>query len=155
MVDYLTTTLEKYQISPTLLKLEITESTLIKEPEQVIAKMTALAKLGVAIAIDDFGTGYSSLNYLKKLPLDVLKIDKNFIDGIGKDSADEAIVDATLVLANNLCMNCIAEGVETKEQLSYLAERQCYAIQGYLYSKPVNFDTIIDYLRKDTVELTV
>ncbi len=155
LVQYLTDTLRKHDISPKLLKLEVTESTLIKEPEKVITKMTALAKLGVALALDDFGTGYSSLNYLKELPLDVLKIDRSFVAGIGQDSADEAIVEATLVLANNLCMHCIAEGVETKEQLAYLAERQCYAIQGYLYSKPVDNDTITKFMIEDRVELTV
>lgn len=155
LVEYLTDTLKKFGIPPNLLKLEVTESTLIKEPTKVIAQMTALAKLGVSLALDDFGTGYSSLNYLKQLPLDVIKIDRSFISGIGQDSADEAIVGATLVLANSLCMHCIAEGVETQEQLTYLAEHKCFTIQGYIYSKPVDNLTIVQYLEQDTIELTV
>ncbi|GLX78608.1 diguanylate cyclase [Thalassotalea insulae] len=154
-VDFLTEILARYEIPPHLLKLEVTESTLIKNPEQVVTKMTALAKLGVALALDDFGTGYSSLNYLKRLPLDVIKIDRSFVAGIGQDSADEAIVEATLVLANRLCMNCIAEGVETKEQLDYLAQRQCYNIQGYLYSKPVEQSVVTHFLQEDKVEISV
>jgi len=155
LVEYLTEILQRFEIPPHLLKLEITESTLIKEPEKVIARMTALTRLGVSIALDDFGTGFSSLNYLKQLPLNILKIDRSFVAGIGKDSADEAIVDATLVLANSLCMNCVAEGVETYEQLSYLAERNCYAIQGYLYSKPVAREMITQFLEEDAAEITI
>ncbi len=155
LVSYLTQTLEKFDVPPSLLKLEVTESTLIKDPDTVITRMKELSKLGIDLALDDFGTGYSSLIYLKKLPLNVLKIDRSFIKGISKDTADEAIVDATLVLAKNLGMKCIAEGVETKEQLTYLAQRDCFAIQGYLYSKPVDYQMITEFLRNDTVELTV
>jgi len=155
LVEYLTDILQRYDIPPHLLKLEVTESTLIKEPEKVIERMTLLAKLGVSLALDDFGTGYSSLYHLKQLPLNVLKIDRSFVSGIGIDSADEAIVDATLVLANSLCMNCIAEGVETKEQLAYLSARTCYAIQGYFYSKPVAADAIAQFVIDDRTELTI
>jgi EAL domain-containing protein (putative c-di-GMP-specific phosphodiesterase class I) len=154
-LPYLTTMLKEFNLPANALKLEVTENTLIKDPEKVITKMRLLAKLGVNLALDDFGTGYSSLNYLKKLPLDVLKIDRSFVAGIGRDSADEAIVDATLVLANNLCMNCIAEGVETVEQLEYLAERNCYYVQGFLYSKAVDVDKISQYLIDDTIAFTI
>ena len=146
LVPMLQAALKEADISANSLKLEVTESTLIKEPTQVIKRMQALAKLGVTLALDDFGTGYSSLNYLKQLPLDIIKIDRSFISGIGIDSADEAIVEATLVLANNLCMHCIAEGVETREQLAYLAERECYAIQGFLYSKPICAQEVTAFL---------
>jgi EAL domain-containing protein (putative c-di-GMP-specific phosphodiesterase class I) len=155
LVPFLQDIIKEFDLPANALKLEVTESTLIKEPHKVIERMHALTKLGVSLALDDFGTGYSSLNYLKQLPLDVLKIDRSFISGIGVDSADEAIVEATLVLANNLCMNCIAEGFETKEQLAYLAEIKCYAIQGYLYSKPVDAKTIMQYLIDDTVDITI
>jgi len=154
-LTYLTAMLEEFNLPPNALKLEVTENTLIKNPEKVITKMRLLAKLGVNLALDDFGTGYSSLNYLKNLPLDVLKIDRSFVAGIGRDSADEAIVDATLVLANNLCMNCIAEGVETVEQLEYLAERNCYYVQGFLYSKAVDVEQISQYLVDDTIAVTI
>lgn len=153
LLSFLKETLESFDLPASVLKLEITESTLITEPEQVIEKMKSLTKLGVTLALDDFGTGYSSLNYLKQLPLDILKIDRSFISGIGIDSADEAIVEATLVLANNLSMDCIAEGVETKEQLAYLADRECYAIQGYLYSKAIPTDELTQLLIENKQEL--
>ena len=90
---------------------------------------------------------------MKKLPLDIIKIDRSFVSGIGLEKADEAIVDATLVLAKRLNMHCIAEGVETKAQLNYLVKRRCNFIQGYLYSKPVDNTKIIDFLKKNTIEL--
>jgi EAL domain-containing protein (putative c-di-GMP-specific phosphodiesterase class I) len=92
---------------------------------------------------------------LKRLPLDIIKIDRVFISGIGVEKADEAIVDATIVLAKRLNMHCIAEGVETTEQLAYLTQRQCHYIQGYLYSKPVDAKTISDYLTANIVMLKV
>ena len=117
--------------------------------------MNALSELGVILALDDFGTGFSSLSYLKRLPLDIIKIDRLFISGIGVEKTDEAIVDATIVLAKRLNMHCIAEGVETKEQLAYLVKRHCHYIQGYLYSKPVDAKTISAYMRANIIEIKV
>jgi diguanylate cyclase (GGDEF)-like protein/PAS domain S-box-containing protein len=153
LVPYITKLLTENELPANALKLEVTESALISEPDKAIKTMRALSKLGVALALDDFGTGYSSLSYLKKLPLDVIKIDRVFVRGIGKDNADEAIIDATIVLAKNLNMRCIAEGVETKEQLDYLAERECNYIQGFLYSKPVAASKITAMLKTDSTEL--
>jgi len=152
---YLEGLLQRYQIPAQHLKLEITETTLIKEPERAIEKMRSLKALGVSLSLDDFGTGYSSLMYLKRLPLDVIKIDRAFISGIGSDSNDQAIVDATLVLAQSLGMQCIAEGVESEEQLNYLAQHDCYCIQGFIYSKPVPENQITQYLVDDKVEIKV
>lgn len=154
LVTHLTYLLDKYQLPASVLKLEITESILISDPQKAIHTMETLAKMGVELAIDDFGTGYSSLNYLKRLPLHSLKIDRCFIQGIGFDKKDEAIVDATLVLAKNLDMHCIAEGVETTEQLNYLAQRKCYAIQGFLYSKPISSDKVEQFLIENKQEIT-
>ena len=122
--------------------MEVTESAFIEKPEQVIATMAKLSALGIELALDDFGTGYSSLAYLKQLPLDILKIDRSFVAGIGNELADQAIVDATLVLADSLKMRCIAEGVETIEQANYLREKSCFFVQGFLFSKPVTADEI-------------
>lgn len=155
LCSFLAKLLTDYEIPASALKLEITESTLISEPEKMIDAMFKLKELGVCLALDDFGTGYSSLSYLKKLPLEVIKIDKCFVDGIANDSKDEAIIEATLVLAKSLNMNCIAEGVETQEQLNYLAEHGCFTIQGYLYSKPVPATVITQYLEEDKVEIKV
>lgn len=153
LVPYVRKLLIENDIPASALKLEVTESALISEPQKAIMTMRALSDLGVALALDDFGTGYSSLSYLKNLPLDVIKIDRVFVSGIGEDSADEAIVDATLVLAKNLKMYCIAEGVETIEQLNYLAERGCNYIQGFLYSKPISASQFTQFLIEDRVEI--
>ena len=155
LVDYISTLLETHDLPAHLLKIEVTESALFSEPEKAIQTMNALSSLGVILALDDFGTGFSSLSYLKQLPLDIIKIDRTFISGIGIEKTDEAIVDATIVLAKRLNMHCIAEGVETAEQLVYLTERQCHYIQGYLYSKPVDAETISVFLTANTVELKI
>ncbi|MBL4900180.1 MAG: EAL domain-containing protein, partial [Colwellia sp.] len=153
LVDYIATLLKKYDLPAHLLKIEVTESALFSDPEKAIKMMNVLSELGVVLALDDFGTGFSSLSYLKRLPLDIIKIDRLFISGIGVEKADEAIVDATIVLAKRLNMHCIAEGVETVEQLAYLTQRQCHYIQGYLYSKPVDAKTISDFLTANIIEL--
>lgn len=153
LVSYIKALLKTYNFPAHLLKIEVTESALLSEPEKAIKTMQALSKLGVILALDDFGTGFSSLSYLKRLPLDIMKIDRSFVSGIGKEKTDEAIVDATIVLAKRLNMQCIAEGVETVAQLEYLTERNCNYIQGYLYSKPVDAKTISEYLVANTSEI--
>ena len=101
-----------------------------------------LKRLGVSIALDDFGTGYSSLSYLKRLPIDVLKIDKSFVDGIGVDEKSEYIAESIIKLSHSLNLNVVAEGVETKEQLGYLNKMKCDIAQGYYFSKPEKFEVI-------------
>ena len=155
LIPYLKRILKEYDLPPEALKFEVTESMLISDPDKAIATMQALDKLGVVLALDDFGTGYSSLSYLKKLPLKIIKIDRSFVSGIGIHSADEAIVAATLVLAKNLKMTCIAEGVENETQLKFLGDKHCHLIQGYLYSKPVECSKIEQYLQADAIEIIV
>jgi diguanylate cyclase (GGDEF)-like protein/PAS domain S-box-containing protein len=155
LIPYLKSILQTHNLPAEALKFEVTESMLISDPDKAIATMTALDKLGVVIALDDFGTGYSSLSYLKKLPLKILKIDRSFVSGIGINSADEAIVAATLVLAKNLKMVCIAEGVENEIQLKFLGEKHCHLIQGYLYSKAVESGKIEQYLQADAIGIKV
>lgn len=155
LVPYIERLLKSHQLPASSLRIEVTESAFISEPEKAIKTMRALSKLGVMLALDDFGTGYSSLSYLKKLPLDIIKIDRSFISGIEVNKADEAIVDTTLVLAKRLNMHCIAEGVETKEQLNYLVSKNCHFIQGYLYSKPVSAQDIIKLLMINETGLIV
>jgi diguanylate cyclase (GGDEF)-like protein/PAS domain S-box-containing protein len=155
LVAYINKLLTRYQLPATILRVEVTESALILQPENAITTMRQLSSLGVMLALDDFGTGFSSLSYLKQLPLDIIKIDRSFVSGIGINEADEAIVDTTLVLAKRLNMHCIAEGVETAEQLHYLVAKQCNFIQGYLYSKPVLADEITTFLSLDKTELMI
>jgi diguanylate cyclase (GGDEF)-like protein/PAS domain S-box-containing protein len=128
---------QRHAIQPALLKLEITESLLLKNVEAVIATMHALKALGIQFSIDDFGTGYSCLQYLKSLPLSQLKIDQSFVRDITSDSSDKAIVCTIIAMAQNLNLNVIAEGVETQEQRSFLMNKGCMHFQGYLFGKPM------------------
>jgi diguanylate cyclase (GGDEF)-like protein/PAS domain S-box-containing protein len=128
---------QQHEINPEHLKLELTESLLLNEIEDTIAKMKILAEIGIQFSLDDFGTGYSSLQYLKRLPLYQLKIDKSFVDDLVTDSDDQAIVRTIIAMAHSLGLTVIAEGVETKEQQQQLLANGCTHFQGYLYSKPV------------------
>ncbi|MBU7318649.1 putative bifunctional diguanylate cyclase/phosphodiesterase [Paenibacillus oleatilyticus] len=129
--------LQESGLEPRYLELEITEGIAMYHVDQVIQKLQTLRELGVHISMDDFGTGYSSLNYLKKFPIDKLKIAQQFVRDITVDPDDAAIVQAIMAMALSLKLNVIAEGVETEEQLSFLLDIKCREIQGYIYSKPV------------------
>ena len=122
---------------PEWIEFEVTESYAMHDPESAVLLLHKLKELGFSLSIDDFGTGYSSLAYLKRLPIDKLKIDKSFIDDIAKDSDDEAIVHAVILIAQSMRLEVIAEGVETQEQQEFLLEHGCNLSQGYLYSKPI------------------
>jgi len=130
-------TVQRHAIDPKLLKLELTEGMLLEDIEDTIIIMNALNGIGVKFSLDDFGTGYSSLQYLKRLPLDQLKIDQSFVRDITGDSSDRAIVHTIIAMAQILGLNVIAEGVETEEQRQLLLDRGCTHYQGYLFSKPV------------------
>jgi diguanylate cyclase (GGDEF)-like protein/PAS domain S-box-containing protein len=129
--------LKETNLDPRWLELELTESSIMKEPEQAIEKLHELKLMGIKVAIDDFGTGYSSLNYLKRFPIDTLKIDKTFVSDVCKDPHDTAIVRAIITLGHALDLTVIAEGVETQEQLQYLSSLGCDVVQGFLFSKSV------------------
>jgi EAL domain-containing protein (putative c-di-GMP-specific phosphodiesterase class I) len=122
---------------PALLKLELTESTVLENVEDTIAKMRELKLLGVSFSMDDFGTGYSSLQYLKRLPLDQIKIDQSFVRDIVSDANDAAIVQTIIAMSEVLGLSVIAEGVETEAQREFLDLRGCHAFQGYLFGKPL------------------
>jgi EAL domain-containing protein (putative c-di-GMP-specific phosphodiesterase class I) len=140
---------QHHAINPMLLKLELTEGMLLENIEDTIATMNALKEIGVQFSLDDFGTGYSSLQYLKRLPLDQLKIDQSFVRDIAIDSSDKAIVSTIIAMAQSLNLNVIAEGVETEEQRQLLMERGCTHYQGYLFSKPVPIEQFEALLKQN------
>ena len=127
---------------PQRLKLELTESVLLSDVEDAIRKMSALRSCGVRFALDDFGTGYSSLAYLKRLPLDQLKIDQTFVRDVLEDANDAAIVRTILALAHSMDLMAVAEGVETEGQRQFLLANGCTLFQGYLFGRPVPIETI-------------
>lgn len=131
------TVLSQYSVNPQRLKLELTESAVLDNVEDTILKMSELKKLGISFSMDDFGTGHSSLQYLKRLPLDQIKIDQSFVRDITTDPNDAAIVDAVIAMTQALGLAVIAEGVETETQLNFLISKGCYVFQGYLFGKPV------------------
>lgn len=139
--------IERYAIDPSRLKLEFTESMLQVNVDDTISIMTALKQMGVRFSLDDFGTGYSSLQYIKRLPLDQLKIDRSFVNEIVSDAGDKAIVTTIIAMAHSLNINVIAEGVETDGQRLQLIELGCRHFQGFLFGKPVaieNFNFLLD-----------
>ena len=147
-VEQVVSVLERTASDPGKLKLELTESLLLDDIEDVVAKMNALKARGVCFSLDDFGTGYSSLSYLKRLPLDQLKIDQSFVRDVMVDPNDAAIARTIVGLAHSLGLGVIAEGVETEEQLLFLASHGCHAYQGYLFSRPLPIDAFTELVSR-------
>jgi EAL domain-containing protein (putative c-di-GMP-specific phosphodiesterase class I) len=145
--EYVLGLLDYTGANPKRLKLELTESLLAENLEDVIVKMSSLRERGVSFALDDFGTGYSSLSYLKRLPLDQLKIDQSFVQDVLVDANDAAIARTIVALGNSLGLAVIAEGVETTEQRDFLLANECRAYQGYLFSKPLPIAAFEVYVR--------
>jgi diguanylate cyclase (GGDEF)-like protein len=142
LVDDLRASLARHRVDPGRLVLEITESVFIANATDAVATMRTIGDLGVALALDDFGQGYSSLSYLKRLPLQIVKIDRAFVDGLPRSPADQAIVRAVVSLSSELGMSVLAEGVETLDQLAHVRRLGCGSVQGYLFSRPVAPDVI-------------
>ncbi len=140
-------TLQRHGVAPSCLGIEITEGSVMGDPDQSVAALRRLKSIGVGISLDDFGTGYSSLAYLKRFPIDVLKIDKSFVDDVAHAASDAAIALSVISLAHNLNMRVVAEGVETPGQARFLASHGCDAMQGYLYSRPLTVDGFTSLLR--------
>jgi EAL domain-containing protein (putative c-di-GMP-specific phosphodiesterase class I) len=140
--------IKRYAIDSRLLKLELTESMLVSNVEETIKTMNELREVGVRFSLDDFGTGYSSLQYLKRLPLDQVKIDQSFVRDIATDSNDKAIVRTIIAMAYSLNLDVIAEGVETEAQRQLLLKKGCKQYQGYLFGKPVPIEQFEESLRQ-------
>lgn len=131
-----------------MLELEVTESLFINKDLDIITKLDQLRQLGILIAIDDFGTGYSSMSYLKQLPVDILKIDKSFIDDIENDNESCRITQAIITLSHILGKTVVAEGVETSGQLELLRKWECDTIQGYYFSRPLTSEKFLEFTRE-------
>jgi EAL domain-containing protein (putative c-di-GMP-specific phosphodiesterase class I) len=149
-VEQVRATVLRNDIKPNQLKLELTESMLQENIETTIATMKALKEFGVLFSLDDFGTGYSSLQYIKRLPLDQLKIDQSFVRDISTDSSDKAIVRTIIAMAQSLNLDVIAEGVESEEQRQLLFNKGCAQFQGYLFAKPVPLEEFERALARDS-----
>ena len=148
-VERVSAVLDRTGVNPYKLKLELTESLLVSNVEDTIAKMTALKAKGVSFSLDDFGTGYSSLSYLKQLPLDQLKIDQGFIRDILIDANDAAIAKMVVALAESMGLAVIAEGVEDEAQREFLDHHGCHAYQGYLFSCPLSLEAFEAFLKRE------
>jgi EAL domain-containing protein (putative c-di-GMP-specific phosphodiesterase class I) len=148
--DAVSEVLQRTGLPPDLLCLEITESSMMRSGDERATDLTRLRELGVHLAIDDFGTGYSSLSYLHQLPVDEIKIDRSFINRLGVDPRDNHLVEAIIGLANAMDLVIVAEGVETKEHLEFLADRGCQLAQGYLFSPPLPSDAFNAYLDRQS-----
>lgn len=147
-VELVKNILKEIGLKPEFLELEITESVLMESLEKSVEILNELRKIGVKTALDDFGTGYSSLNYLMKIPIDTLKIDKTFIDNVSTNYSQKSIIEGIIIIAHEMALDVVAEGVEVQEQLKILADKKCDKIQGYLFSKPYEAKDIEKILQK-------
>lgn len=148
--NYLDSLVKEFGLDAKYFELELTEQTLVKDMDRAIDMMRTLKKLGFSFAIDDFGTGYSSLAYIKKMPVDVIKIDKSFIFGMLENHADYQIIISTIAMVKNLGLQVVAEGVESSAQLRSLSENDCDIIQGYYFSKPVPEIELTEFVEHNT-----
>ncbi|MFK5892191.1 MAG: EAL domain-containing protein [Pseudomonadota bacterium] len=153
LVTFIKDLLEKYKLNGSHIEMEITESVAMDNPQKAIKILNAIRALDISLAIDDFGTGYSSLAYLKRLPIQTLKIDREFIRDIETDSNDAAISSATIALAHSLGLKVVAEGVETAHQKQFLIEKGCDVLQGYYYGKPMPNEDFVHFFKKSSLNL--
>jgi len=149
LVETIARVLQETGLAPCYLDIELTESMVMYNVESAVTTLRKLRDMGIKLSIDDFGTGYSSLNYLKRFPINVLKIDQSFVRDIASDAGDAAITRSIIALAHSLKLQVIAEGVETEEQLNYLAQHHCDVIQGYYFSRPLSAAACELFLQQD------
>lgn len=146
--------LQQYHIAPDQIELEITETAMMTNLAKTVETLNELVAAGLSISIDDFGTGYSSLSYLKRFPIRTLKIDRSFIRDIIEDQSDAQLVETIILMAHNLGITVVAEGVETEAQLAWLKSRGCEQIQGFFFSRPLSAEAFVEYVEafEDAVE---
>ena len=140
--------IKELDVNPKFIEFEITETSIMKDIDSVIILLQKIKELGITISVDDFGTGYSSLSYLNRLPIDILKIDREFVMQLEDNSSSNSIVTATMALSKALKLTTVAEGVETMQQKEILSELGCNLIQGYLYSKPLALNNLLEFMKK-------
>lgn len=138
--------LSKYKVNANEIELEITEGVAVNNELDIKEILTKIKNKGFKISIDDFGTGYSSLNMLQIMPIDIIKIDKSFIDKINKFNNNQNLIEVIMMIAKKMNLKTVAEGVELKEQVEYLKSVKCDLIQGYYYSKPIKLEEFIEYI---------
>jgi len=155
LVEVVSQILEETELEASYLELEVTESSLMADIEQSVKTLQQLRQMGISLALDDFGTGYSSLNYLKRFPVNMLKIDGSFVQDVMSNPNSAAVTDAIIALAKSLQLSITAEGVETQEQLDYLQMRRCDEGQGFYFSRPVCADAIAQMLKKSFQQIEV
>jgi diguanylate cyclase (GGDEF)-like protein/PAS domain S-box-containing protein len=146
---YLSQVLQETSLQPGMLTMEITESLLLRDTEEAVTWLSSFKKLGVNLSVDDFGTGYSSLSYLKRFPVDILKIDRSFINDLPNDADDVSLVKTIVAMADSLNLGLIAEGVETREQAEFLVRNGCTNLQGYYYARPMSANAMTAWLQQD------
>jgi EAL domain-containing protein (putative c-di-GMP-specific phosphodiesterase class I) len=147
LVELISNSLREFDVAPSLLEGEITESVLMQDVERAVALLHALRGIGVELAMDDFGTGYSSLAYLKRFPLNVLKIDRAFVKDVLTDTHDAAIASAIIALGKTMGLTVVAEGMEHVAQANFLLSLGCQRMQGFLFARPVPAGAFAEYLR--------
>jgi EAL domain-containing protein (putative c-di-GMP-specific phosphodiesterase class I) len=140
--------IERYQLAPEFINLEITENLAMSNGEQTVSILKGLKALGVKIAIDDFGTGYSSLTYLHRFPIDTLKVDRSFVRAIDQKEG-QAVAKTIVALAKSLELKTVAEGIETKEQIEFMQSLDCDYFQGFIFAKPMPQNDLIEFLKND------
>ncbi len=143
--------LEKSQLAPQSLELEITENAMMLDENEALACLLQLKQIGVRVALDDFGTGYSSLSYVRRFPVDSLKIDRSFVAGLEREPDACAIASTIVAMAHQLGLNVVAEGVETEAQKECLQAYGCDELQGYLFAKPMSASRLTDFLARSQV----
>jgi EAL domain-containing protein (putative c-di-GMP-specific phosphodiesterase class I) len=148
LIEVVSETLLEFGLEASLLEMEVTESLVMHNAEHAARLLARLKQMGMRVAMDDFGTGYSSLAYLKRFPIDTIKIDRSFIQGLPGDSDDATLTQAIIAMAHSLRLKTVAEGVETPEQLEFLRKHGCDEIQGYYFSQPLPFAALLDMLRE-------
>jgi EAL domain-containing protein (putative c-di-GMP-specific phosphodiesterase class I) len=142
-------------IDPCMAELEITENVAMQNIDSAIASLTKLKQMGLRIAMDDFGTGYSSLGYLRRLPVDVVKIDQSFVHGIPESKEDALIAQAIIAMARSLNLSVVVEGIENARQLRFFRQQGCDIVQGYLFSEPVNAAAMLKILDSHSTPGTI
>ncbi|MET0825235.1 MAG: EAL domain-containing protein, partial [Acidimicrobiales bacterium] len=152
LLEQIATVLGERGLDPRGFSMEITETVLVRDPALAAVRLQQLRDLGVRLAIDDFGTGYSSLSYLRRFPIDMLKIDKAFVDGIGKGREDTALAHAIVKLSHTLQLHTVAEGIEQAEQAAHLASLGCQDGQGFLFARPLDSEAMTELLAKSLAD---